>query len=144
MGQNWKTLSAVVLGAALAGWVMVRLLTGGAHREPAADAVAVVESPRATRTPRHAAPAERSPTAAPAPSRAPATSSAGTGGGDADDAAIARDLDVLAQALVRDQRIEDRLLPRIDDALDVPGVTAYRRGPDFWEPALAGSEGANR
>ena len=38
-------------------------------------------------------------------------------------------------------RIEDRLMPRVNDALDVPGPTEYRRAPDFWEPALAGGSG---
>jgi hypothetical protein len=61
-----------------------------------------------------------------------------------DAAFIERDLQVLADALAHDQRLEDRLMPRINDALDVPGVVQYRRAPDFWEPAFASSGGAMR
>ncbi len=143
MDHDWKTLSAVAFGAALVGWLMVRLLTGGsAGRIPNRPAVAVASpaaaSPATARAPEQAPTAPRlSPRATVGPAET------GTEP-DVDLDAIVRDLDVLSQALVRDQRIEDRLLPRINDALDVPGVMTYRRAPDFWEPAIAGSEGANR
>lgn len=141
MGRDWKTLTAVVLGAAIVGWLTVRMVSRGpTTREPAAPAVVAARTEAAKPV---AAPVA-APTMPPAAPRATAgAAGAGeNGGGDAD--AIARDLEVLAQALVRDQRIEDRVLPRIDDALDVPGVTEYRRAPDFWEPALAGSGGSDR
>ena len=65
-------------------------------------------------------------------------------GGEGDVANVERDLAALSQALVMDQRIEDRVMPRINDVLDVPGVTSYRRAPDFWESALGGSGGMHR
>jgi hypothetical protein len=55
---------------------------------------------------------------------------------------IQRDLELLKQGLVQDEQIEDRVMPRVNDALDVPGVVTWRRAPDFWEPALAGTTGA--
>lgn len=141
MGRDWKTLTAVVLGAAIVGWLTVRMMSrpqGG--REPAAPAVAAAKTEAAKPV---VAPTA-APTLPPAAPRATAgpVGSAESGSTEAD--AITRDLEVLAQALVRDQRIEDRVLPRVDDALDVPGVTEYRRAPDFWEPALAGSGGSER
>jgi hypothetical protein len=106
-------------------------------------AVALVPAPAPT-VESVAATEEKKPAAAvPAPARSaavPAPPVAAEG----DAAFIARDLEVLAQALARDQRLEDRVLPRINDALDVPGVTQYRRAPDFWEPAFASSGGAMR
>jgi hypothetical protein len=140
MGQDWKTLGLVAVGAAIVGWVLVRLLTGApAHR----DAMPIAAAPTAARnvesveapTEDHAAPraATARATAAPAPDD------------DGEVAYITRDLETLSSALVRDQRIEDRVMPRINDALDVPGVTSYRRAPDFWEPAFGGPRGgANR
>lgn len=142
MGRDWKTLTVVVLGAAIIGWVTVRLMSRApAGREAAVPVVAAAK----TEGPKPVAAPTAAPTMPPPAGARATASTTGTGessGGDSD--AIARDLELLAQALVRDQRIEDRVLPRIDDALDVPGVTEYRRAPDFWEPALAGSGGSDR
>ena len=142
MGQDWKTLSLVVLGAAVAGWLMVRLLSGGSGPHDVRPA-AVARVPAAAPTAEPLAATEESKPAAavPAPARSaavPAPPVAAEG----DVALIARDLEALGQALARDQRLEDRVMPRINDALDVPGVTQYRRAPDFWEPAFASSGGA--
>jgi hypothetical protein len=140
MGQDWKTLSLVVLGAAVAGWVVVRALgTGSGPRDASPPAVVAIPAPAASADP---VAAEEPADAPPAPTRSAAAPVAAEA--DTDVAYIERDLQVLAQALVRDQRIEDRVMPRVDDALDVPGVTSYRRAPDFWEPAFASSGGANR
>ena len=143
MGQDWKTLSLVVLGAAMAGWLMVRVLSGGSGpHEVRPPAVAL--GPAAAPTAESIAGTEEKPAAAVA---APARSAAvpvPPVGAEGDVALIARDLEALAQALARDQRVEDRVMPRINDALDVPGVTEYRRAPDFWEPAFASSGGAMR
>ena len=138
MGQDWKTLTLVVLAAAILGWFVVRMIGGAATNEP--PAVATPPPP----APSPADQAVAAPTAAPVAPRATAaaTQAPAAEAGDAD--VIVRDLEVIAQALVRDQRIEDRVMPRVDDALDVPGVTEYRRAPDFWDPALAGSGGADR
>ncbi|MCC6847646.1 MAG: hypothetical protein IT294_04030 [Deltaproteobacteria bacterium] len=133
MAHDWKTLSMVALGAAVAGWIVVRAMTAvPPERPPSAEAVL----PARATTERPVAAEE-----AAAPARPLATGEAPPA---ADADAIVLDLEGLSRALVRDQRVEDRVLPRINDALDVPGVTAYRRAPDFWEPALAGSEGDHR
>ena len=138
MGQDWKTLGVVVLGAAIAGWLVVRTMTSmppeHAPRDSARDSAPVATEPPLGEAASAPASAPERPSAT-APGAVAATE-------DVDAGAIVRDLDVLLQALVRDQRLEDRALPRINDALEVPGVTAYRRAPDFWEPALASSEGA--
>jgi len=144
MGQDWKTLGIVVLGAAVAGWLMVRVLSGGSGRHEVPTAAVPVPVPAQSVESVATAEEEAPPAAAvPAPARsaaAPAPPVAAEG----DIAFIERDLDALAQALARDHRLEDRVMPRINDALDVPGVTQYRRAPDFWEPAFASSGGAMR
>jgi hypothetical protein len=144
MGQEWKTLSLVVIGAAIVGWLAVRQLSGISGRGVAKPIAAAPVGARPTEAAAPAEPEEE--VAAPAvPARtahAPAANAAGET--DGDPAYIERDLEVLAQALGNDQRIEDRVMPRVNDVLDVPGVVPYRRAPDFWEPALDGSRGANR
>ena len=145
MGQDWKTLGAVVIGAALAGWLVVRVLSGGSATltAPTETARATTVAPQRTAAEVAIAEPATAPAAAPevakpAPVQEPPPADNGDEG-----AAIARDLAALAQALQRDVRIEDRVMPRVNDVLDVPGTTEYRRGPDFWEPALAsGPRGA--
>jgi hypothetical protein len=138
MRQDWKTLALVVVGAAIAGWWMVRALGGRApSREPAPAEVVSAPAPAAEAT---ASDEDAAPTAAPAQRGEPPTVANEEG----EVALILRDLDVLARALVRDQRIEDRVMPRVNDALDVPGVVTYRRAPDFWESALGDPEGGRR
>lgn len=135
MGQDWKTLSVVVVAAAIAGWWMVRGL-GGKTPEPVVPPVAVGSAPAAAETAARLGVAA-TPTAKPA---APPPSSADVPAAvdeDTEVALIQRDLALLHQALVRDQRIEDRVMPRVNDVVEVPGVVPYRRAPDFWEPALA-------
>ena len=129
MGQHWKTLGLVVVGAAIAGWLMVRVLGNGSSRRAASPTAAVATIPGPQR--RQAAiaaadtntpiPSATSAESAP-PMDAPALSN------DADEAAIIeRELGLLAQGLQKDQRIEDRVMPRVNDVLDVPGPTRYRR-----------------
>ncbi len=144
MGQDWKTLSVVVVLAAIVGWIVVRRVTAPAH--PETERVAAAQRP--VRPPEPApevAPAEPA-VAPPIAARTASVPSVAVpaNGGDGDLANIDQDLAALAQALARDQRIEDRVMPRINDVLDVPGVTSYRRAPDFWEPALGGSGGMQR
>ncbi len=140
MGQDWKTLSVVLIGAALAGWLMVRVL-GGGGRKAEAPPVAVATIPAPDRTVGAPAPA-----VAEAPVRSPAVPSvdAPPPPGTDEGMLIERDLAVLAGALARDQRIEDRVLPRINDVVEVPGITSYRRAPDFWESAFDGGRGMRR
>lgn len=146
MGQDWKTLSLVVLGAAVAGWLMVRVLSGGSSGHdlsPTAVAPAPARSAEAVDADEAEPPAAAD--TAPAPARnATAPAPPPVAAGEGDTAFIERDLQALADALAHDQRLEDRLMPRINDALDVPGVVQYRREPDFWEPAFASSGGAMR
>jgi len=142
MGQDWKTLSVVVIGAAVAGWLMVRALGGNSsHRVPSPPAtVTAIPGPQPTaETP------VATPTEAPPPVQAPippaANAPAASDGSEA--ALIERDLELLSQGLAKDQRIEERVMPRVNDALDVPGVTVYRRAPDFWDSAFGSSTGVN-
>lgn len=135
MAQSWKTLLLVVIGAAIFGWVTVRIL-GGERREPVAVQTAALESPAPPPAPTTTAVATTAP-ALPAPSPAAAAPiEPPTPDGDESDV-IARELELLAQVLVTDQRIADMIMPRVNDVLDVPGTAQYRRAPDFWEPALA-------
>ncbi len=137
MGQDWKTLGLVAVGAAIVGWVLVRLLAGApAHR----DAIPIAAAPTAARDEAEPAPAPTEEHAAPRVATARATA-APAADDDGELAYITRDLEALAGALAHDQRIEDRLMPRINDALDVPSAIPYRRAPDFWEPAFDGSRG---
>lgn len=134
MGQNWKTLSLVVIVAAIAGWWVVRAL-GGRDSAPTSRPVAMASVPAPTETegPVAAAePVEATPAVTARPGDIPVVVNE-----EAEVAAIQRDLDQLRQALARDQRIEDSLMPRVNDVLDVPGVVKYRRAPEFWEAALA-------
>lgn len=142
MSQDWKTLSAVVIGAALAGWLVMRMVTGAPSGHAPPRDTAGVPAPTAAKPVEPVA--EDTEPAAPVAARATAGAVAGRDDRGVDVDVIARNLEVLAQALVGDQRVEDRVMPRINEALDVPGVMAYRRAPDFWEPALASSQGANR
>ena len=141
MGQDWKTLGVVVIGAALAGWLVVRMLTGGPAAPPAP-----AETERATTAapPPAVAPDEAgaTPVRRAAPPKPAAVEEPAPAAENDESATIVRDLTTLAQALQRDVRIEDRVMPRVNDALDVPGPIEYRRAPDFWQPALAG--GAER
>src|SRR5688572_9547440 len=135
MGQHWKTLSLVVLVAAIAGWWVVRAVGERAPAPPASPlAMASGQAPEPTAEPVAAVEpaAAATPVATPKPGDIPVVISE-----EAEVAAIQRDLAQLQQALVRDQRIEDRVMPRVNDALDVSGVTTYRRATAFWEPALA-------
>ena len=142
MGQDWKTLAVVLLGAALAGWLMVRGLGGARRAEPPPVAVAIATVPPPATS--DDVPPEPATAKAPAaPALPPSADVPAAPAGD-EAALIERDLGVLAGGLVRDQRIEDRVMPRINDILDVPGVISYRRAPDFWEPAFTGGEGMNR
>lgn len=143
MRQDWKTLGIVALGAALAGWLVVRAMNATPPEHPQRTAPpASVPGAAATSV----AAVEEAPVPPIAPAEPAATPAAAGTTHDAaiDVDAIVRDLEILSQALAQNQRLEDRVLPRINDALDVPGITAYRRAPDFWEPALAGSEGASQ
>ena len=141
MGQDWKTLSLVVVFAAIAGWWVVRALgdkTSEPVTPPVPAASAALPAPAEEKAAIPAAPAA-TPAAAAKPGDIPVVLNE-----EAEVAAIQRDLDQLRQALARDQRIEDRVMPRVNDAMDVPGVTAYRRAPDFWESALADPKPAKK
>ena len=141
MGQNWKTLGLVVVGAAIAGWLMVRVLGNGSSRRAASPTAAVATIPGPQR--RQAAiaaadtntPIPSATSAEPAPPMdAPAPSN------DADEAAlIERELAMLAQGLRQDKEIEERVMPRVNGVFDQPNTTGYRRAPNFWESAFKSS-----
>ena len=139
MGQHWKTLGFVVVGAAIAGWLMVRVLGNGSSRRAASPTAAVATIPGPQRRQAAIAAADTNTPLPTATSAAPApTRNATPPANDADEAAlIEHDLGLLAQGLQQDQQIEDRVMPRVNDVLDVPGTIGYRRAPDFWESAFA-------
>jgi hypothetical protein len=142
MGQDWKTLGAVVIGAALAGWLVVRILTAGSTSPTGSiiGARATAPAPEPTAADAAVGEPEVTPAAVAAVASPAAAEPAPVAGGD-ESAVIERELTTLAQALQRDVRPEDRIMPRVNDVLDVPGTTEYRRAPDFWEPALSAAEG---
>jgi hypothetical protein len=142
MGQSWKTLLLVVIGAAAVGWVTVRLL-GSRGREPVGVQTAAIASPEAP-APTAAVEITPPPRSPPSPAAAAPTAMVPPPPGDGDESdVIARELETLTQALVTDQRIADRVMPRVNDVLDIPSTVQYRRAPDFWQPALAPAEEEN-
>ena len=134
MGRQWATLVLVVVAAAIAGWSTVHLLDRGTPVEVAVEPAAIATVPPPQPTVVAVA------TAAPRPLRSsvgPIPTAEEPPPADGDESGIIeRDLELLAQALVRDQRIEDNVMPRVNDILDIPGATEYRRVPDFWDPVL--------
>jgi hypothetical protein len=134
MAQSLKTLLLVVIGAAIFGWVTVRIV-GGGRREPVVVQTAAVESPAAPAPTVAAVATAAPPRSAPSPAAAAPIEALPAEGDESE--VIARELELLGQALVTDQRIADLIMPRVNDVLDVPGTAQYRRAPDFWEPALA-------
>jgi hypothetical protein len=134
MGQNWKTLGLVVVGAAIAGWVMVRVLSGGANRRVASPtpAIATIAGPQHTAA--TIAAANMNPSPVPAASATPPTNASAPGTTD-EATFIERDLGLLAQGLLRDRQIEDRVMPLVNDVMNMPRLATYRRALDFWESA---------
>ena len=110
--------------ALVAGWVLVRLLAGSATA-PAPPRVTAPTSPAVVVD----APVEK-PAGADAEALDGETASV-------DEVRIARDLEVLAEALRTDATIENRALPAATGVTEVPNGLAYRRAADFWQPAFA-------
>ncbi len=134
MGQSWKTLAVVIVLAAVAGWSTVRML-GPGSTAPVARAPGAVPTLVLPEAPAAVVATAARPAATPA---APAATIEEPPQAEGDESAIiVRDLAMLAQALAKDQRIEDRVMPRVNDVLDVPGPTEYRRAPDFWQGAFS-------
>jgi hypothetical protein len=141
MGQDWRTLGLVVVGTAIAGWLMVRVLGDGSGRRAASPTAAVATIPLPHRTEGAIAAAGKSKplrtatSAEPAPPLDPTAPS-----NDADEAAlIERELAMLAQGLRQDKEIEERVMPRVNGVFDQPNTTGYRRAPNFWESAFKSS-----
>src|SRR5690349_17602452 len=107
MGQDWKTLSLVIIGAAIIGWWTMRSLTDDANRRVASQPVALATVPAPPERPVKTV-AERPPAAEPPPPAkipgAVATPDAAAASGDDESAAILRDLASLSQGLVNDLR----------------------------------------
>src|SRR5262245_58656032 len=109
MGQNWKTLSHVVAGAGIAGWLVVRMLGAGTSVPRDQQPVAVTSNPEREAESEVVSNREHPTAATPAPAR-PTTAAAATGDEDsADPAYVGRDLQALAQALAKAQRGEDHV-----------------------------------
>ena len=145
MGQDWKTLSLVIIGAAIIGWWTMRSLGGDANRRVASQpvALATVRAPAPVHPSKTAV--EHPPAAEPAPpAKIPGTlatpDAVAANDGEDESAVIVRDLAALSQGLLSDVRVEDHVMPRVNDALDVPGIIQYRRAPDFWQSALGGGQ----
>lgn len=128
MGQGRKILGVVVIGAAIAGWWMVRALSGGANHR-----VASPVAPAATVGAEIAPVVNASPPpglATAATPRPPATAN------DDEATLIERDLALLAQGLLSDRQVEDHVMPRVNDVMNMPRLNTYRRAVDFWKPAF--------
>jgi hypothetical protein len=128
MLHGGRLLVAIALGAAVAGWLVVRLLGGDA---PDAGRVEVARETH----PEVATPGERE-------ARPGATAEPPAVGGESEPeagehATIARDLDALEWALRRDVGLEDWLIPEDTTVLHLPNVIVYLRAPEFWQPAFA-------
>lgn len=136
MGQNWKMLGLVVVGTAIAGWVTVRVLSGGASRRVASPTAAVATIAGPQHTAAAIAAANMNPSPMPAAPTAPAPPTDANTPATTDEATlIERDLGLLAQGLLTDQQIEDRVMPRVNNVMNMPRLTTYRRAVDFWELA---------
>ena len=134
MDRDWKTLVLVAIGATIVGWSMVRMLTRKTYRQGSPIA-SVAMSPTPTLT---------SSVIADPPSRvAMAQGTPGPGATSDDDKLIDildRDLALLMRILVLDRQIEHQVMPRVNDVMNLPRVTEYRRERDFWESHEGGNE----
>jgi hypothetical protein len=124
-----RTLAAVAAAAAVAGWLVVRLV--GESSPPA--------HPGAAASP---APVEDVPVAA-APTPVPGVSpgsSPDAATGDLPDLADA--FTVLDDALLRDRHAAVNVLPDDFGASSIPSTLPYRRTDEFWQPMFARHEEA--
>ena len=129
-------LLVIVVGAALAGWLLVRLT---APEPRIADAPPTVEE---------ALPAPDTDTvvAAPDASAAAPDMDAPDAEGDEDAAdvdveRILSDLRVLAQVVRKDKFIQDLAFPENTEILELPGLIQYVRAVEFFQPAFEQKEG---
>lgn len=129
MTGSWKTLGTIAIAAAIAGWLVVRMLapatpvgpTDAASETPAAREPAVTDAPMAD-----------APQVAAAPPVAPVE-------GDLPD--LDEAFTIIALALGRDRQIEEEMMPPEMSASSVPSSIPYRRAEDFWQPMFARYEG---
>jgi hypothetical protein len=133
---------AVVVGAALVGWLVVRLVAPEpeAVREPETR-VAAVEEPDVVAAP------SMEPTGGTRAGAPPDEPGAPTPAAALDEKAaaeITRDLDAIAQVLRQDKYVARRAFPADATVLELPGVIQYLRTMEFWAPALTGDGGGSR
>ena len=130
MTRDIKMLLAIVAGAALAGWVVVRL---GA---PPADAPEPRVAARAEPV------AEQRLEEAPEPDRvAPPRPAPSAGADETDSEAIVRDLNILVRAVRKDKHLEGVAFPESTRILEFPRMVHYVRAVEFWQPAFPSTEG---
>jgi hypothetical protein len=115
-------MMVVAATAAIAGWLLVRLVSTP-HRPPGQVETAEHET--------------GAPPARPAPEEAVRRTPAASAREPADDpAAIASDLDVLAQAVAGDVAVENLSFPADPTLLEMPSLIEYVRPVEFWQPAF--------
>jgi len=123
-------LLTVVAGAALAGWVVVRL--SSPTPEPPEPRVAAGNPPAV----QHALVEE------PEPERiAPSRPEEPVEGDEADHEAIVRDLGVLVRAVRKDKHAPEVAFPDSIKILEFPRMIHYVRAVEFWQSAFPDTEG---
>jgi hypothetical protein len=126
-----RVLIAIAVGAAFAGWLMVRFLDSG--DEPADTRVVAVEQAETEDVEPEESAAEPPPVERQA-ARADAVPDDATAEVDPD--AIAQELALIASTLSKDKFMHDRAFPDDATVLEMPSVIAYLRSVDFWQPVF--------
>jgi hypothetical protein len=122
-------LIAIAVGAAFAGWLLVRFIDSGG--EPADTRVVAVEQvPTEDVEPEESA--GEPPSAEPQAPRAEPAADAPTA--DADPEAIMQELALIASTLSKDKFMHNRAFPDDATILEMPSVVTYLRSVDFWQP----------
>jgi len=126
-------LALVAVAAAIAGWVAVRAV----HR-PSVPRVAPATTATGGDSPAgQDLAAEDDGAVEPSRHAGGTTAPAKAADEPADESErIERDLTTLSLALRETIRPEDLVMPRVNDALEVPAAIRWLRAPDFWEPVL--------
>jgi hypothetical protein len=126
-----RVLIAIAVGAAFAGWLIVRFIDSGG--ESADTRVVAVEQAR-TEDVEPEESAGEPPAVEPEAPRADAAADASTG--DEDPEVIAQELALIASTLSKDKFMHNRAFPDDATILEMPSVVTYLRSVDFWQPVF--------
>ncbi len=133
MTRDIKILLAIVAGAALAGWVVVRL--GAPTPENSAPGVPVASAPVAEEPVEEPVIEAAEDRASPLDPKGPAEDD------EADTDAILRDLDILVRAVRKDKYAPEVAFPDSTKILEFPSMIHYVRAVEFWQSAFPSEEG---